>query len=561
MVEPVQEKKDTFFVICIILIIVIPHIFVVFAHSHFVLDRFTTDDSFYYFKTAQNIIEGQGVTFDGIARANGFHPLWMFLLVPVFFLARYDLILPLRLVIFLQTILGLGSALVLYKLVRTKCSQWTSLVAALFWAFSPFTYDLVFKGGTEAGLNALFLVLLWWQYYRVSEKLSHGKINLKQITFLGGLASFTVLSRLDNVFLIFFVGGWLIIRFWRQPGVEIEYWIATIKWWIRLSIAYFAPIVATLGLYLVINQIYFGSAMPVSGKVKRWWGTLKFTVYGKPTESVSDIFSEIFSPDRSIGSWSIIISPLNNLMDWYRLLEIGSKIIFGLILISVFGFIVFFIIQNRKFVFRTFWQWNLIALFFGCIAHILYYKFSGHVAQKEWYWLAESLFVVLILGIVLESIAHEILKLPYGEKMIAAVSLILVISISLPYMRIPIHILTYLPNEEEHFYLKRARWLTENTEPNSLIGMTGSGSSGYFVQERVLVNLDGLINSQEYFIHLQNATADEYLEIIGLDYVFGNAYILKNTNPYQWNFDNRLEEYRLFELQNKTLTLFKFIKN
>ena len=63
-----------------------------------------------------------------------------------------------------------------------------------------------------------------------------------------------------------------------------------------------------------------------------------------------------------------------------------------------------------------------------------------------------------------------------------------------------------------------------------------------------LVNLDGLINSTEYFIHLQNASADEYLESIGLDYVFGNAYILQRSNPYQWNFEDRLEEFRSFEV-------------
>ena len=117
----------------------------------------------------------------------------------------------------------------------------------------------------------------------------------------------------------------------------------------------------------------------------------------------------------------------------------------------------------------------------------------------------------------------------------------------------------YTPSGAEQFYLQRARFIEENTAPGAMIGMTGSGSTGYFVQDRVVVNLDGLISSQEYFIHLQNATADEYLAAIGLDYVFGNPYILQHSNPYQWNFDGRLTEFRFFEVdEDKTLVLFKF---
>jgi hypothetical protein len=54
---------------------------------------FTRDDAYYYFKVAQNISEGHGSTFDGINRTNGYHPLWMLICIPIFALARFDLIL------------------------------------------------------------------------------------------------------------------------------------------------------------------------------------------------------------------------------------------------------------------------------------------------------------------------------------------------------------------------------------------------------------------------------------------------------------------------------------
>ena len=40
-------------------------------------DRFFHDDSFFYIKTANNLAQGLGATFDGINQTNGFHPLYM----------------------------------------------------------------------------------------------------------------------------------------------------------------------------------------------------------------------------------------------------------------------------------------------------------------------------------------------------------------------------------------------------------------------------------------------------------------------------------------------------
>ena len=48
--------------------------------------RVLPDDAFYYFETAGRIGQGQNVSFDGIHVSNGYHPLWLFTLVPLFLL-------------------------------------------------------------------------------------------------------------------------------------------------------------------------------------------------------------------------------------------------------------------------------------------------------------------------------------------------------------------------------------------------------------------------------------------------------------------------------------------
>jgi hypothetical protein len=71
--------------------------------------------------------------------------------------------------------------------------------------------------------------------------------------------------------------------------------------------------------------------------------------------------------------------------------------------------------------------------------------------------------------------------------------------------------------------------------------------TGYFIHDRTIVNMDGLVNSMEYFDLMQQRQAYLLFDQIGLDYVFGNADILLNSDPYRWFFPNRLSPYLLFE--------------
>ena len=46
------------------------------------------DDAYYYFEIARNIARGNGSTWDGLHTTNGYHPLWMVMLLPVVFVVR-----------------------------------------------------------------------------------------------------------------------------------------------------------------------------------------------------------------------------------------------------------------------------------------------------------------------------------------------------------------------------------------------------------------------------------------------------------------------------------------
>jgi hypothetical protein len=94
--------------------------------------------------------------------------------------------------------------------------------------------------------------------------------------------------------------------------------------------------------------------------------------------------------------------------------------------------------------------------------------------------------------------------------------------------------------EEQITYISQVRALENETPEGALIGMTGGGETAYFIENRTIVNLDGLINSSGYFEALKAGTADQFLADMGLDFVFGNSYMLLESDPYRMIFEDRL---------------------
>lgn len=95
------------------------------------------------------------------------------------------------------------------------------------------------------------------------------------------------------------------------------------------------------------------------------------------------------------------------------------------------------------------------------------------------------------------------------------------------------------------YYLESIHELEANTEPGSLIGSTGGGMIAYFIKDRTVVNLDGLMNTTEYFHLLQQGKAAQYLDRIGLDYVSASELVITDSDPY-FQFKGRLKKLKNF---------------
>jgi hypothetical protein len=70
--------------------------------------------------------------------------------------------------------------------------------------------------------------------------------------------------------------------------------------------------------------------------------------------------------------------------------------------------------------------------------------------------------------------------------------------------------------------------------------MTGGGNVGYFIQDRTIINMDGLINSYDYFRALQSGKAADYLAGNSMDYIFANPDLLEGA-PYRGQFTGKYQ--------------------
>ncbi len=116
---------------------------------------FLYDDSFYAFKIAQNLAGGLGASFDGIHPTNGFQPLYVFMLVPFYWLYPSDLISPIYAALALSALFTALTTALLFKIVSRYTSAKIALLAAGIWAFSPVVTKQA-ANGLETSLALFF---------------------------------------------------------------------------------------------------------------------------------------------------------------------------------------------------------------------------------------------------------------------------------------------------------------------------------------------------------------------------------------------------------------------
>ena len=214
-----------------------------------------SDDAYYYFVTARHLAGGMGPTFDGQAITNGFHPLWLLVLTPVFRLFPHDLWLPVRSALSLTVLFDLVSGYLIYDLLRRRSGPGTALFAGAAWFLLPPTALLGLQG-LEASLSTVLMLQLLRQLDRGDDTAAWSWRSALGVGAWLGLAG---LARTDNLP----AGGLAVaaIAILRaSPATGRLRW----RWLVGVA----GATVIVTAPWFVWNLVNFGTLVQVSGQVK-----------------------------------------------------------------------------------------------------------------------------------------------------------------------------------------------------------------------------------------------------------------------------------------------------
>lgn len=209
------------------------------------------DDAYYYFQIARNVALGHGSTFDGLHATNGYHPLWMAILVPFFRLAPGPE-LAIRAVGLLQIALTVAALDLFFRTLRARSGNGVAAGATLALFATPGTAGSL-VGGMETSLFLLVLVMTWRRWLALDAKAVPG-----DWARLGGWCAVAVLARFESVVLVPVV----LTLAWRWNGTRPS---------ARHLVAFLAPVAVCVVALTAWYRLRFGLWVPVSGLVKVGW--------------------------------------------------------------------------------------------------------------------------------------------------------------------------------------------------------------------------------------------------------------------------------------------------
>jgi hypothetical protein len=205
---------------------------------------FVPDDVFFYLKIAGEIVSGHGSTFNGVTPTNGYHPLWMIVLLPVRWLVsgRQELV---QVTFALCALLHAAALILLARLLdRLGVRQrWPGLALLGY-------YIVANPVGSELHISLPLLLLFLLRIVPLLE----GEARASRWIVAGFLAGLSMLARLDNVFLV--------------GLVVLTAAASTPRRSLRDALLIGVPAVLVVAPYLAWNKLEFGAFQPISGTVK-----------------------------------------------------------------------------------------------------------------------------------------------------------------------------------------------------------------------------------------------------------------------------------------------------
>jgi hypothetical protein len=422
------------------------------------LTFFVSDDAYYYLNVARNLTHGAGSSFDGINPTNGYHPLWMLCLLPVYWLCGNSPEWALRMTLVTQVLILAGILWLAWDLYRRYAGNIIPIlvgVAVVGTLFSPLQ---VMFNGLETDLVILLVVSIVhadakWTF------LGTEQAPARQAAF-GLLLGLLMLARLDEAFLVVGIAIWSLIR--KQPNA----FAARIGHLLRsywLTVIVFAAVVAP---YFVWNFSQFGHLTPISG-------TLKAT-FPHPVFRSQVLMA--YAP------------------------YIGLTLLAGMALLPM--------LKRPGAALPRPHLDLLTGLWIGCLLQVGWAVFFTSWGTFQWHFAAHIPTICLILSFY----AAWLMRAP-SRQLVAVLAVVTAATV------VAFNMFAYYDKGDYHDgAYAAAAWARSQTPPNTVFALRDAGVFGYFSDRRT-INLDGLINSYEYQNEVRDGRLMDFLRRRGVKFV------------------------------------------
>jgi len=460
------------------------------------------DDSFYAFGVARHIAAGHGSTFDGEHVTNGFQPLWVGTLVPLYWLAGGDGAIYLALV--LSSVFNVLTGWLLFRLLRRHLSFAAAFLGLALWGFAPAVLRQAVNG-LETAL-AMFLVALCLDYYLTRFRRHPAA---PQALVLGALLGLAVLARVDAIL-------FALTLIWDGLRRDRRRW----RTWAMVA-------GVTTGMVLpwcVTSRVVVGRATPESGEATRFLSSA-YAAHDFPTTGQDASGGGVRMPlwAHNLGQSILLLGTSPPLHVFTRALERSldgvsasarARTVAVLLLLATAAIVTWRLLGVRARALHD----DLGFMFLYCALLIIAYStiVFGHIFFSRYYY------PVFYLSIAVACHAADalLMRLPPGRGRRFALALAGFYLLFLPYMS-----WNRLRNGDYRF-VHVVRWIESQTPPDARLGIFNSGAIGYFSDRRVF-NLDGKVNP-EALAALQRGDLRTYLAEARIDYVVDHRWILEH---------------------------------
>jgi len=436
-----------------------------------------SDDAYYYFNVARNVITGKGVTFDGINATNGFHPLWMLCVLPIFGVFAGDPEIALRAALVLVTLVAGAAFAVAYGCLRAHAGR-AAAVVGLAAMCAPLCLNPLLNG-LETGLLLVLLFATLWACGRYN--LLAPTASPRGTIVLAVLLSLVFLCRLDSVFIIFAV---LLVTGCRRRATVLPAMPSRPWWAVYTRLALVAAALA--GPYFLWNFAHFGRLTPISGALKSTF----------PTPSLS--LSRLLSPHLLLAGAELVFAGL--MLAW--LVRPADPAVPARP--SIASAPATALKADRP-------SYDmLVAMWIGCVLHFVYSAVFMRWGVQWWHF-AAYVPVTLTLGVLAFARLHARLR---QRVWVSVATCVLVLTGSLG----ALHVDAQRRGAHHDPWYAAALWARRHLPAEAVVGMTDCGLFGYFCN-RPTVNLDGVINGYEYQRALRDGKLSSYLRRCGVTHV------------------------------------------